>query len=274
MGVGPDVAVASWSDGWGYAVLGSCVLFLGWVLASGVSRTEPALSQASRRPRRLRPWTASALGPLQRRPVEPEPGVVALEAVQAGPNWSDHRAWVRTGDGPARAYAVGERLPDQSVLAGVSPEGIVRFTESDVLESVRLNGSVKVLDDFRVEARRLPPALPPPDPELVQAVIDTLDLAGHGPPPSAQIAFDALVGAGEPIVGLLADRADRIDPLPGVPLRLPDGGWVAPRYEGQLVQFLLAAITTERFGDPDADDLSAQDVQEMGWAWKSWLGRL
>lgn len=265
----------------GGAVLAVTAGFIGWVLGVAGAGLVDAAAVTRTVPLRLRPPPAVALQGLVRRPgstATPDrqtDGALQVTEVRGldGP-WQDRRALIRIDEAPVRSHGVGDLLAEGSVLVAVERGGIWRFTPDDRLEWLATGGESRVLDDFVLPPARRSVALPPPDPALVAAVQDTLHLAGHGPADQAQVAFDALVGAGEPMLRFLAPRAASLAPLPGVAIRRPSGRRAVPRFEGELVQWLLQAITRERFTSSTDGPPSAEAMLESGWAWQSYLGVL
>lgn len=279
-----DAVSGRWTRVMGGAVLAGTGGFIGWVVgvAFGVHSAravqwEPGWVPGAGPPAALVPLRGVALAPLTSVPGRPAPAPADTslrleDVVRPEGSWEAFVAQVAVGpEGPVRSYGVGDRLPEGSVVVAVERDGIWRFGPDSNLEFIGLDGSRTILDDFDLPPVRRMRRLPAPDPALIQAIRDTLHLAGHGEPEAAQQAFDALVEAGEPVVRLLAERADATASLPGVPLWV-GGQRLRPRFEGQLVQWILQTITEERFGRLRRSDLSASEVEEQGWAWKSWLG--
>ncbi|MGF1511199.1 MAG: hypothetical protein ACFB9M_17030 [Myxococcota bacterium] len=207
----------------------------------------------------------------------------ALEVVATFPLeealWEASRALISVIHRAPRAFAIGDVLPDGSILTAIRPSHIEVYTPEDRIERwpVR-DGSRGLAARTLVEAfesssplAQTGPAGPLPD-DLVRIVFETLALLRSGDVEASQMAFDALMDAGEPIVPVLLRRVDSLERLPGVPITLPDGRQWTPVWEGLVVQVVLQSITGHRFGDPLAERIDERRALEAARKWELFLG--
>jgi hypothetical protein len=224
------------------------------------------------------PFSASTIPPPTRivpRGLPLAPGALPeLVDVRWAEAWEDRRALFRWQD-DVRAYAVADSLPGGEVILAIAPDR-VRISSGETVVELAKDGAAQVIEDFPLADQPLGPRfetqVAPPDPELEAAVYDTLALLQLGEPQTAQVAIDALVGAGEAIVPFLVRRADSLQRFPAVQVNLPDGRRLSPRWEGVAAQAALEAITGQRFGDVLAADVTAEEMLDAAGSWRSWLG--
>lgn len=268
-------------SGQGWAAFPAAVTGLGFglVVAGALASARPEPGPSTRAPaprgRELAPFTPAVLPqPARRVPPDVEldadasPELVGIAWADA---WDDRRALLAWRD-EVRAYAVSDFVPGGDVVVGIAADAVT-LSRGDTVVRLSKAGVAEVVEDFPLAERpRIGRPAPPPDPELEAAVYETLALLQLGEPATSQVALDALVDAGEAVVPYLVQRADSLQRLPPMQLRLPDGRHFSPRWEAVAAQAALEAITGQRFGDVLAPDVTGDRVLDAAAAWRSWLG--
>jgi hypothetical protein len=200
--------------------------------------------------------------------IESWTATAAFVGSQWDAEWENRRALFRRGE-EVRAFAIGD-LVGPDVVVGIEREA-ARLSRGQVIVRVTAAGAAEVVEAFaHADAARSWSVTE--DPELRDAVFETLALLRDPEPRRAQVAVHALIQAGEAIVPYLALRAASLTPLPGWALALPDGRHVAPTREGVAVQAVLEVITGQRFGDVLDGTASDTEVLDAGAAWVAGLG--
>jgi hypothetical protein len=248
----------------GLAGLGSTLGFTGWVGASAVSPPPGT-------PHRLRPPPGYVAPQPERHPPlgSDAARTIRLVGVDGDSTWRDRRALISADGAEPRAYAPGEMLPDQSLLTAVRSDGIDVFTPDDVVLRWPLHGEPEVQEDFHVPESTTVSRRRETSAELRDAVLETLELARSGDSDIAQLAFDALLDAGEPVIDVLLLRVASEVRLAWVSVELPDGRVYTPPTEGGFVMLLLEAITGHRVPGGDGDRSSRQAAAVR---WLAYLG--
>lgn len=175
------------------------------------------------------------------------------------------RALLRMADGSTRAFAVGDLLPDRSVLTAIAPGEIRWFSEGEV-HALRLGGAARIEERLELARRgRRRARRPDPTRELRPVVARAVRDLGAPDPALVQAAFRALVQAGEIAVPLLIEHLTDASPVASPSLRLA-GRPCPARVVADRVVSVLEASTGQRLGDPCADPEGARR------AWRRWAG--
>ncbi len=200
------------------------------------------------------------------------PGL-ALERVRLETGWEQSRAEIRdltTGD--LRAYAIGDLLPNGSLLVGLST-GTADIMVADV-ELVRLavGDSPRTIQDLRsaFETDRLRRA---PDVEVPyrRAIEDSVRTLGTAGAETVQAHLDELIACGDPAVELLIAHVGDPEPIAPGPYRIGDNV-VDPKIVGDAIIAILESITGQTFGDPTRASASDPERDEISRAWQRWWG--
>ncbi len=257
------------------------VLAVGWLPFAVVAARHwsgTAAAAVDSTTRGLEPLPAAVLPALPRMPPPGLPGGsidgadpdLRLVSVVSTDRWEEARALIWHA-GAVRAYAIGDLVPGGAAVVAIHPAAVdLAHVDHQVYRLSRQ--TYAVIEDFPLAVRPRARRLPPPAPGLREAVEETLAMARGPDAGSAQVAVDALVEAGEPVVRFLAEKAGSLVALPGWTVRLPGGQEAAPTLEGALAQAILEGITGQRFGDVLAPDVLPSEVVASAEDWASWLG--
>ncbi len=196
-----------------------------------------------------------------------------LHETRLGPSWREHRAVISVrGEGPARAYAIGDLLPYGAVLVGVSPGAVQLMVADFELVYLDLKGRRVSLNDFRNAFRRPPPALVPEDKPFEEALADVLGFLRSTDPGEVQEAIDVLIAAGPPAVSTMMPFAESETPVVTATYAFAGSDVRRPEVYGDLIVGILEAITGQSFGDPMDREASEAERRWRREQWPRWWG--
>jgi hypothetical protein len=203
------------------------------------------------------------------------PGLRLLET-SIDPDWQERRARIEERmTGRARAYAIGDLLPNGALLVGISTKTADIMVGDTHLVRLYDDGRVEIVEDLRRSELIMPRVVksgldPDYEDKLRIALID----ARSDDPTVVQRAIDDMIAAGDPGIDLLMPHVDSVVPVRDAEYAFPSGSELQkrPRVLGEIVMLVLECVTSQRFGDVTKESLTPEERAKIARAWKRWWG--